>query len=297
MRAFPSLTLLAGTAALASVLGTAQAATIGYWRFEQGAFLSDSSGNGLTLTNNSSTVITQTARPISGPASSFPATIPQNSLSNGHIASFGPGRTADSGTTSDTLSVADPATFIDLTIEAFFHQTFRSTTAQYIAGHWASTGNQRSWALGINGTNAITGVAANNLFFILSSDGSSSTLVDSGISILEDKDYYVAARFDGQNPTSSASIASFYVKNLTDNTAVQTASFNLSFGTLHNTDGAFTIGGQALTTQNRDFIGYIDEVRLSSSVVPDSQLLIVPEPGALALLGMGGALFLRRRRA
>jgi len=61
-----------------------QAKTVGYWRFEPGAVNSDSSGNGLDLTQIG-TRISGISRPPRGPGSMLP-TIPLTGMPNNGVA-------------------------------------------------------------------------------------------------------------------------------------------------------------------------------------------------------------------
>lgn len=55
--------------------------------------------------------------------------------------------------------------------------------------------------------------------------------------------------------------------------------------------GDRTIGGDSGT-----FRGYLDEVRISDTALTPDQFLIVPEPGTLGLLGLGGLVLLAIKR-
>lgn len=66
------------------------------------------------------------------------------------------------------------------------------------------------------------------------------------------------------------------------------------------TDPAFVIGARTNggTNYEQNFDGLIDEVRISNSVLIESELLIntIPEPGSMALLAAGTGLVFARRR-
>lgn len=60
----------------------------------------------------------------------------------------------------------------------------------------------------------------------------------------------------------------------------------------------FFIGGQPGQNGNEFFNGYIDDVRIYDNALTAQEVgALVPEPGSLALLGLGGLLIARRRRA
>ena len=65
------------------------------------------------------------------------------------------------------------------------------------------------------------------------------------------------------------------------------------------TDGPYFFPGTPLTgsrTLGDGFSGYIDEFRISDTALTPDQFLIVPEPGTLGLVGLGGLALLVMRR-
>lgn len=253
------------------------AAVVGYWRFESGAFLADSSGNGFNLTNGSGgSAAAQVSLPASGGGSAFPTTIPGTGASNGSAASF------DGG---DILSTPDNPAFTSttFTVEAFVTTGSLGAT-QAIAGQLSgASGNaNRSFLLAINGSGA------------LQMNYNSSSTAASGLPALEaGKDYYVAVTVDMADLTTSG--ITFYVKNLTDNTAMVSNGVTHTGTTLVDSAAAFAIGSTA--SPSSPWTGLIDEVRLSNTKLSGTELLMpIPEPSAAALAGLAGFLALGRRR-
>lgn len=262
---------------------TASAAVVGYWRFEDApGFLEDSGGAGRTLTTPSAGATpTQTTLPVSGPGSAFASAI----AGTAKAASF------DGG---DRFQRSDEAAFTDttFTVEALINGSdFTSNGSQKsIVGQWNSTGNLRSWLFAVNGSGAS---ASLNLLY--STLGTDTLIVPSGLPALEQgKDYYVAVTVD-LTDTSAAGI-SFFQKNLTDGLPAVASAVTHTQTTLFNSSTALTIG--ATNQPSSAFTGLIDEVRYSDvKLNAEDLMVVVPEPGAIGLLGLTTtAALLRRRR-
>lgn len=60
--------------------------------------------------------------------------------------------------------------------------------------------------------------------------------------------------------------------------------------------GTDTTGDRTIGGNNGTFSGYLDEFRISDTALTPDQFLIVPEPGTMGLLGLGGLALLAMRR-
>lgn len=60
---------------------------------------------------------------------------------------------------------------------------------------------------------------------------------------------------------------------------------------------SFRIGATSSgSSHSNNWNGLIDEVRISEGVLEESQLLVIPEPGTLLLMGLGFASLLLTKR-
>ncbi len=219
---------------------------LGDWQFEDTpGFLADSGPSSRTLTATPSG-FTQSA--VSGPNLGKSAV-----LSGGGYAS-----TPDSPVWTDTST----------TIEVLFNASnAANANTQVLVGQWNASGNQRSWLLGLN---------SGKIRLLQSSDGSGSSTNDV-LAVLSGKDYYVALRLDGSSGT-------IYLKNLTDNTAMETASVT-GLTSLKNSTAPLAIG--STTQPSSPFSGTIGRVIVHDTPVSDEILLYPPPPPAPNTLANG----------
>lgn len=277
---------LATLGATALAMGaTAQAATIGYWRFEGDNFLADSSGNGNTLTATSPAP----DQAVNGAVASFGTTIPQTGATNANVVSM------NLSTQNSNFSRAESADNFNvsstgLTFETYFRKTANTSGTQYFASQNSATSSGRSWGIGVLGTS----VSADNnkVFFVLSPTGAANTVFNTSFVISNDTDYYLAWTY-----VPSTGTAKVYLKQVGDELgSPQTISTGLT--ALNNSSVSLRIGavGDSSGNPTGRFRGYLDEVRLSSGILPTSEFLAVPEPASAMLIGSAFALLGGRRR-
>lgn len=264
------------------ITSNSQAATIGYWRFEDDpGFLQDSSGNGRHITGGPLTEGThQSPIPGSGDGSSFPTTIPSTFQPNAFLANAAASRY---GTVADDNAFT-PGAF---TIEAILNRDTSSSFRMFMA-HWGS-GTARAWGVGMPNSGNLDRLT----LFLGNATGTAFTTFQAPSSAFDlalDKDYYVAVSWDGSQTGVGNNGINFYLKNLTDDTALITASLDHLISVLHNSNQPITIAANTSIGQN-PWVGLVDEVRFSDSVLTIDELLItegfVPEPSTLTLLGAG----------
>lgn len=279
-----SLFTAATVAALMGFTATAtQAATIGHWNFEAESLTdADAGPNNLKLTTLGSGV-TRVESP-------FPDPIPRTGAANEWAASFG-----GSGNLETTETAASKLGVQSFTIEAFIRADVDANSNMYISSRWKSSG--RSWALGRAGATSTTGGTSRGLFLLVSGNGTETHILGSGLVLNQGDQYYVGASFNG---TSETDDVTFYLQNLTDGGSLQSVTISSGrISTNNPATGPIQIG--SFSDQSSRWTGLIDEVRLSSEVLSENQLLIIPEPGTYAalagLMALGLAAVRRRRRA
>jgi len=120
----------------------------------------------------------------------------------------------------------------------------------------------------------------------------------SGYTFEADKQYCLVGIFEDDTSSGKAT-ASLYVNTTCGNPGTWSSySEEITFGTLVNASGV----GALYIGQTEDgadyYIGALDEVRYSSSVLPQSEFLCNPEPGttSLILLASGIGAFVAKRK-
>jgi len=240
--------------------GQAHAATIAYWRFEDA--ISDEYGH--ETTNAGVTFKSTGADPLSG---NFWGVVPISRVDNNYAGEF-------SGTKYAYASDHDDWTQPDgFTIEAFVRPTTVSTSrSNVIVSQWDSSWGY-SWQFGID----TSGHPYLKLY-----DSEPKTATYDAYTVTENISYALAAAFDGND-------VFFYAKEYGQSEYSESEKQVLGVGTLANSGDDLNLGRDYLG--NNYFTGYIDEVRFSSGVLSESELLASPEPasGIALLAGLAGA--------
>ncbi len=273
---------------MVAVVSSAQAATVGYWRFEDSpGYLEDSSTYNNDLTTGGTP--THYTLPATGNGADFDNPIPQTNAANAKAVDL------DGNAAQDYYYCVDQTEFAvsDFTIEAYVRKV--GAENQMIASQFNySLGNQRSWGLFVRQASDAT--YPNELGLFLSEDGTGTNTASlfSGLEILTGVDYFVAATFDQSDQTTGVK---FYVKNLSTGTWQTTVTMAHNIDSLHDSTGNFDIGAiNNGGASNYYWDGVIDEVRFSDTVLGQNDLLAVPEPATMTLLLLGLPFALRRRR-
>ena len=257
-----TLAVLASSLALAAV---APATTVAHWNFND---LTDSSGNGHTLTNaNASTTLSGGQAVFTGAGSSVAGT--------------------------DLTSATDNPAWDDLsfTVESIF--TFTTPTAaniSTIAAH-LSNGGGRQWLFGTN--------AANAPVLLVRELGmtSEATFISSFGALTSGRTYYFGAAVDftAANPADRVTL---YFRDITGDSSFLAQNFTTNITALESSSSPLTIGSTGHSTSR--LTGSIHQIRFSDTKLGPNDLLIapVPEPSAALLSVFAVSLFgLRRKRA
>ncbi len=253
---------IAATSCICLVLvfsGESSAQTEGYWRFESGAFLDDSSGNGRNLINIDS-LATQVVIP---PNFLNPIPPTGSGLANAMAADL-PG--------IGLLAAADDDAFTSgaFTVEALFRpDTLGGAATNLLVGQWNSqSGNplDRGWFMGTN---------SGGINFLIEGDGGNAlgTNKFSG-KVVAGNEYYAAVSFSvdtgGANP-----VVTTYLQDLTNagplQRSIQAFGSPHAWDTPNNSTAPLSIGATA--TETASFDGLIDEVRYSNGALAVEDLL------------------------
>lgn len=291
----------------------ASAAVVGYWRMEDSNNLGlDSGPNGLNLTNYGGTATPQVVyapHPVSGDGSYFPSTITGVGANTGQAVwsgATGAERNATTGQQGLILQYTSQSVLAGLssfTAEAFVNSdqflTWESNIVSlYRGASGTQSGNTFTFRTSTNG--------ANKELSLSMGSGTSGKTYWSGVTLLTDKDYYVAVSFDLTKQGTGTAGVTFYIQNLTDNGPLQVISKDIDTGTIVNAPAStysyLEIGARKessyMARGDMKWNGVIDEVRISDTVLAQGDLLVnsVPEPASLSVLLIGGGLLAMRRR-
>lgn len=258
--------MLLSIAATGGLCGTAQAETVGWWRFEPGAFLADSGGHPdgpFDLTNlGANNGNDAYALPVSGMGSAFPRVIPQTGAANSGAALFTSGETP-----ADAFTIPYHAAFNSLafTIEAIVHIPAGGVSVPLLAADDAS--DDTVYGMSVSSTNgvllSVKGLAPGPS--VLKTSVSSNLVAPAA-----GKDYYLAVSFQGS--TTGYGQVTFRQKNLTDNTALLSGPPRVApVLLLVPPSKPLRLGGYSFAY---DWGGVVDEVRFSNSVLTVSGLMI-----------------------
>jgi hypothetical protein len=274
---------------LASI--SANASTLVYYRMgDDTSFVTDSSGNGNTLTA-SDAVEMEDPIPATGDGSAFSDPIPQTGDSNDYLASF-------DGT--QNMAVADPfGSLTSFTAEAYINLASFQTSTQYVMAQWSTSTNGRSWGIGVAASGGTGSASGNELFLLMGKGSAGSEVVPLGLTLTLDTDFYIAVGYDGTTGTDDIN---FYYQDLTAGSSLVSTTISSGITTsINNTSDVFRVGAYGKSNSAGSFLtGFIDEVRVSDTILSSSELLAVPEPSSFALISglfALGCMARRQRRA
>jgi hypothetical protein len=280
---------------VAGPLAAVDAATVAYWRFENGTHgaaatsLTDSAGSNTGTATNGP--LYSNVTPVSP--------VPQTGASNGLSLDFE--RDNSQYFTVPDDNALDFGANSAFTIEAWVKlESVTSGTGTAGDRQWlalkksgSAADSAMNYAFLVQGGNNFntqgTGTG-NQIFLVLGNGSSTATFTDADLKIIDTDWHYVAARFSDTDNKVTLTVDSVS-KDFATMFVPAANSQLLQIGRHTNSTGAAT----------GYFDGRIDELRISNSYLSDNDLLRVPEPATAGLLLLGAVAALgqrsRRRRA
>lgn len=282
---------LAMIAVVMATVSTAPGATVAYWQFDEG-----------TPGNDATTVVTQVNSPAldgtgvndGGGLPDFSSEVPfgtvyssgsvVNASNTGALSINNTGLPGNVGSHSTGVIQVDGSNALvkqtTFTIELFVKFDLFAEFAGII-GKERNDNSGCSWQIDTDGTGKLRvrfdtqalGTGGNGVSGYNQSWTSNFVITDG-------QWHHVALTYDETNRTFA--LFADYAQQATDQTA-----FNLVYD-----DDVFEIGHIA----GRGFDGWVDEVRLSDTILAPSQFLAIPEPASLTLLAPALLMITRRRR-
>ena len=266
-----TMRIIMAVTALLLAAASLPAATLGYWRFEDGGTGGsnvglDSSGNGLNLLQ---TVVNTPPTARIGPAFlnlSFPNTIPQTGITNERCINLSGGTAY---LTSAGASTVTWPVLTNLTVEAFVRlKSILASTQPIISRLQNGTGNTNSWMLALSANTAFL------KFYASSNTTAFGSYTSSKLSLAANKDYYVAAQYN-------AGALTFYLADLSSGVPVwQTETISQATTALPT---YLASNSCPIAISEFSFSGsfpipnaYIDEVRVSDQILPTTSFLESP---------------------
>ena len=266
------------SAILSVAAGSASAVTVGYWRLDDGVA-------GATLTTAASQVNNATLQGTGtgGGTRVFNADVPGQFISdglNGPIVGSNSTSLQTNGGFVDIpfSSALEPTSF---TIEFFMKAGATANFPGIVTKSSTLAGRPTSWGIGKN--------SAEQEFYRVDTAALNNFTQAGGASTADGQWHHFALTHD-----ASTGIFSLFRDYILIQSGNPTGDLQY--------DGAsgLRIGGMVAGGSFQTYNGLVDEVRFSNSALTANQLLriaTIPEPASLSLLGLGGAMMLRRRRA